>query len=618
MGNQVILTALRGMRLFSDSPIFKKIARFDIEGFLTNLKFPGVVGLLFVVGFIAYGRVISYPFVHDDIVFIQQRNPGDIHWDFSYLLHATPAKGMLPYYRPFVEVLNTFELMVFGINPWPYHLTNIILHILNGIFVYVLTGFLLKNKNLSFWAAMLFLTHPVQTEAVAAIAGVTNLLFTFFCLLSFILYVLTSEKSCGRWGLVVYGLSLLLFLLALFAKEPAVILPILLIIYEILFGNTASHGSLQKKILRLLGFFIVDGAYLLFRKMVLGTVLFSFLDDKYELWLRVLAIPKVLLTNISIILFPVNLHYYRSVDILEPFFWPLLCFIAVIVAVIFFLYSLPIGNRRVIIFGLAWFLVALLPTLNILPLIIEYSHIFASEHFLYFPLAGMIVAVLWLVEHYTRTKNVRSKRKVSLILILISVIFVSLTIKQNAYWRGEIPLFRRVLSFEKQLGRVHILLGRAYYFNRETDKATPEYLTAFNILQGYVDKANVVSAKNFYLGFIKEIHFDLAHCYEAKGELLRSIEEYTKAIVIDPLDSVLQNNIAANYLTLNHVNAAIEHLNESLRLNPKNVMAINTLAVCYINKGDFKEAERLFRYALEIDSHFSLARDNLKKLLANK
>ena len=96
---------------------------------------------------------------------------------------------------------------------------------------------------------------------------------------------------------------------------------------------------------------------------------------------------------------------------------------------------------------------------------------------------------------------------------LLSLIYLGLTVRQNYYWRAEVPLFERVVKYEN-FGRIHFLLGRAYYFDQKYDAAIQELNTGIAIMQSYLDKIKDPSAKPFYLGFIKEMGFDLDRILE--------------------------------------------------------------------------------------------------------
>ena len=231
-------------------------------------------------------------------------------------------------------------------------------------------------------------------------------------------------------------------------------------------------------------------------------------------------------------------------------------------------------------------------------------------------MVGFVLFVLVVVDRCTHRVFEQKNSLIGwLCLLVVGATLVGKTMEQNNFWRGEIPLFERAVRFEKNIGRLRISLARAYYNNGQFDKAVDEYRVALRIMEEYSHKAKVKEARDFYLGFMKGIHFDLAHCYEAKRDLRRAIDEYKKAIAIDPNDSTLYNNLGSDYLYLGESQAAMGYFQEAVRLDARNVFAMNNLAVCYIEKGDMDKAEFLLRKALNVDRRSSLAGQNLERLL---
>src|SRR5262249_24708093 len=144
-------------------------------------------------------------------------------------------QGANPYYRPALDVLYKTEYVLFGFNPHGYHLFNVLLHILNGVMVYALVYFLGAGTSFAAVTAMLFLIHPVQTESVACVAGVSNLVYSWAVLVSLLLYIIARSKSAGKYSVLVYALSLIYFLIALFSKEQAIVLPFLIVLFDLCF-----------------------------------------------------------------------------------------------------------------------------------------------------------------------------------------------------------------------------------------------------------------------------------------------------------------------------------------------------------------------------------------------
>lgn len=515
---------------------------------------------LCVLGFLAYGQTITYPFVHDDVVFIQQ-NPRIAFWDWKNIFQGTvipvdPSSVINVYYRPLLELLYRAEHVFFGLNPSGYHFLNILFHIANSFLVYCLVNVLVPGKKgFALAAAVLFLLHPVQSEAVACISGISNLLFAFLVLASLCFYL--------RNPIIFYFLSLLAFALALLAKEQAVVLPILIILLEMICPSSVMR-PIRPRAVRAGGYFVVLIIYFLVRKILLPEGAMPAIAFNYELLLRVLSTPRTVLMYLGAIFFPHDLHYYRSVDILRPNGVSIGIFLVVFAAAVRTVLKAPQPHRRLLFLGAGWFGITLLPVLNIVPLINEYSLILTAEHFLYLPLAGILLFVLGLGDLFlTRLPERRRVFVAKGCVFLAAVIFLTATVRQNMCWAGEIPLFERTVRFEKDFGRAHMLLAKAYYKNGEYVKAIGTYRRALAIMDGYLAKVGPHPVASVYLGFIKEIHSDLAHCFEGLGDFQETVNWYLRALVIDHNDVVVHNNLGVIYLKLGDQEKAAAHFREA-------------------------------------------------------
>lgn len=131
---------------------------------------------------------------------------------------VNPDKFKVPIYSRPIQILSyAIDYRIWKLNPFGYHLMNMILHILNAILIFVLFSELFKNKLCAFFGALLFGVHPVFTSAVTYISGRADVLLLLFSLLMVICFI----KSIKTWGLVLsyYILSLLCFVFVLGSKE---------------------------------------------------------------------------------------------------------------------------------------------------------------------------------------------------------------------------------------------------------------------------------------------------------------------------------------------------------------------------------------------------------------
>ncbi len=579
--------------------------------------------------------------MHDDLVFIQNNPEISRLSDWQGIFIRTPRQdGIInPYYRPLLELLYRVQYRFFEFHAGAYHVFNVALHIFNSL----LLLFLLKRIFYQFpelragkagengvcprgpfpgcspgliaaWLlAVIFLIHPVQSESVACVSGISNILLVFLCSSSFILYLrAASGRATGTlWPVMWYVLSACSYLLALFTKEQAVVFPLLLLAYE------STVPSREKKSRRspyifIGSLFLIMAAYFLFRKIVLGQMIQAFWVYDHEMFLRIKAIPRTLLIYMRILVFPWDLHYYRSLDILDPQKGAVALLLLCMAAVLFLGKKLPASLRSLYIWGCLWFGITLAPMLNFLPLIHEYSFIALFEHFLYWPMTGFFLSLFVVVFHvsqgrrwFSRTPSFRCLIPAVLILFL-----AVMTLGQNRYWRAEVPLFERAVKYEKNLARLRILLGKAYFMDGQISAAAGQFEQALGILAAYVKRVKEEEPRRLYLLFMKEAYFNLAQCYDKTGHLAYTVRYYQAALKIDPNDSMILNNLGTVFLRKSDLPAAENMFILAVQANPQDLMAKSNLALCYIMQGKEQQGGMLLQEVLSIAPDFPPARKN--------
>ncbi len=542
--------------------------------------------ILFVVGILAFAQTVYYPFVHDDVVFIVA-NPTIQTIDLGQIFLRTDADKTVSlintYYRPMLDLLYRIEYRLFHFNPFGYHLVNVLLHAANGVLLFLILQTILRNLVLTFFTALVFLIHPIQSEAVSCIVGISNVLFVTFFFLS-IFYYLKQDKN-----VVNFICSLVFFLAALFTKEQAVILPVLLVFYELVW--TKRRKDVFKSIS---GHLVILCFYFVFRKMAVGQSGID-LGSAEELRLRLLSIPSTLLMYLQILFVPRGLHYYRSTDILLPYMLPMAALLGVFTLVFLSQRNINEHDRKIAGFGFGWFLITLLPTLNILPLVNEYSLILTSEHFLYLPMVGIFIAVAAYCHHFIKNSSALNKPVIiGGMMIVLSLTYFSLTVRQNTYWRSEVALFERMMAYEKNFARGHMLLGRAYYFDLQLDKAVEEYLKGEERMKFYISQVSNADLKKFYEGFLKEIYFEIAHVYQQIGNDEQTLSYYKKLIELDPYFGKGFTNLGVFYASKGEFDKAMDAFLRASTLDPYDPVVWQNLFMMYRRNGDEPNAQKAF------------------------
>lgn len=237
---------------------------------------PILLFLLALVAGVLYLNTLSHGFVWDDHTYILGNPQFQEGRYFPHYFVSDFCEGVNEdcfFYRPLVSLTYLMDQLFWGENPFGYHLTNIIIHILVSLLVYAVVGALLQNKIAAWIGAILFAIHPIHSESVSFIAARTDPPATLFYLLAFFFYLKISHCK-GVQGLMVQAVSLLCFSLALATKEIAVTLPLVLMIHSLLFPKPhRSIRGLWKRLGPSVPYWLVLSAYLLLRKQIFGAPL---------------------------------------------------------------------------------------------------------------------------------------------------------------------------------------------------------------------------------------------------------------------------------------------------------------------------------------------------------
>ncbi|MBW1677892.1 MAG: hypothetical protein JRJ79_15150, partial [Deltaproteobacteria bacterium] len=217
--------------------------------------------IIALVSFIIYSNTLNSPFVFDDINnIVENTKAGDLGYYLSKTLNGT---------RSFVNATFAINYHFNQLNVTGYHLVNIIIHVIAGFLVYLLAVLtfrtpLLKDHPLQAYArilpvcsALLFVAHPVQTQAVTYIIQRYASMAAMFYLMAMVCFIkarliyLQDRRFWASKHLLYYGLSFTAGFLAASSKETAATLPVMILLYEYTFIET-SLRAWQKRLLYLL------------------------------------------------------------------------------------------------------------------------------------------------------------------------------------------------------------------------------------------------------------------------------------------------------------------------------------------------------------------------------
>lgn len=512
--------------------------------------------LLVIITFAVYFSSLFNHFVWDDEQFIY-RNQYVATFNVAKIFSTNTIAGAgetSNYYRPITTLSFAWDHLFWGLNPIGYHITNTLLHIGAGIVLYIILKKLRFSKA-AFWLALLFLVHPIQTEAVTYANSRGDSMFTLLGFASLLSLLYVYEKKSYLFS--IYNLEIkvptwifalttpVLYIASILGKEIGIaILGLhgLLLLY--LFISTKKNiFTLIKEhtlsIIVVITNIIVAGGYLLLRATTLNfNNSFDFYNDasiySQSLLVRLLTFCKIIFIYIKLLLFPYPLHMERDTALVTSptSIWPLL--FTLLVTVLVFLSWHEFKKKHSVYIGLGslWFFVMLVPVSGIIAI-----NGLLYEHWLYVPMVGFFIAL------YGVFKLFFSKvfKKGTYLLTILVLIYSILTIHQNYLWGTPVRFYSYLLKHTDS-ARIHNNLAMSLAEEGKNQEALLEYEKALefglpypniyhNMANTYVTLGQYDEAEKNYLEAIK-LNPNFFHSYIKLIELYVQLKEYDKAIAI--------------------------------------------------------------------------------------
>ncbi len=493
-----------------------------------------------------------------------------------WLTHNTLAGVGLQsnYYRPFLFFTFALNYVISGTNPFGYHLLSNLIHIANGILVFSILYLVFRRKLLAFLTSLIFLVHPLQTEAITYIAGRGDVLVTMFMLASLLLFYLAESKNKDwlDWRKI---LSLVFLVLALLSRETGIIFPVLILAFYIAaLSPDRFIKSVKAGLIKTWPYFGIVFIYGILRLTVLNfqnTLNFYAEPNIYSenLYVRFFTFLPILWGYIKLLFVPTGLHMERSINVYTSLFqWPVWLVATGVFCSLYFVYRLyrkknPGMDYNIWLLGLSWFFIALGPVSGITPI-----NALMYEHWLYLPMIGFwLIVSFYLVRLFDYLK--KDRKYLFVICVLLFGAYVSFfcyqSVKRNILWGDEEKFYMDILKYEPASSRINNNLGNLYFNNGDIKNAEIYYRKATEVGDVFA-----------------EPYYNLGTILQSKGDIYGAIQLYEKAIEINPGFYYPYQNLSVIYAQQGDLTKAIENIETLKLLLPNNPRVYYNSALIYI------------------------------------
>ncbi len=574
---------------------------------------------LFFLTALAYANTWRAPFNFDDFNVIRRHI--EIHGDEFFQFSSIR-------YRHLFHLSFVLNQKLGGYDPFVYHLTNNLIHVLNGVLAFFLARMTIFHgtslgrsaaNRISFVTAGLFLLHPIHVEAVTYLSGRGNGLSGFFSLLSLYLFArgcLANQKIAPRFAL--YFFSLISFGAAVLSKETTIFLPLGIALYDLCFMRSSAWAPFRHRFI----WIYLPLPVFAFGFLAKAPEFVTFILDWAEKINLRYALDQfsVLGYGLKLYFFPINQSFdYEFSSSWYHFSW---VWVFATLAGVFIFLGLSFWSKKfkpsagVFVFGALWALSALAPTNTLLPRLDPFS-----ERNFYLPGFGLDLILATLLYLVCKGRFISLNVKYSVHALAVVFLFLCLSVlttERNMVYRSQSALWKDVLQKFPGKARAQHNLGHFYLRKQQYDLAYLIY-----------NRLAISKTTPFYRA---QAHINLGIIYEARNNFRRAEWEFRKAMQIDSSIPTSYYNLASRIASRGDYSNALDlYLKAEQRYkkyrwgydSPPEL--ILNIAKVYFKLGNWPEAEARARefltfkkdarqaHLLLLQSHLEMGRVDLAK-----
>ncbi len=541
-----------------------------------------VVIIFFVVFLLNYQSVKS-GYIFDDQEIVKK--------DYSF--RDFSLKNLSPAERPIRYISFAIDYKLHGGKPEGFHYTNIFLHAVVSILLFLLLSTFFNDK-VGFILTILFVSHPIVGDSVFPISHRKEMLYAIFVLSGFLLHI-----KGGKWKYA----APVLWVLGMLSKETAVSFPLLIFIYDILFDK---EGIKSKKwyYAVYIGLIVIAGIVVLFDNRF-GVSSYSailqenrFFSGK-SVWSVFMSIPYAMFVYFTHIFFPYNLVILDSIEpitkILSLRFFAGLLSLVVFVGLLVFLIK---RKRKYEVFGLIWFLLFYLPVSGILP--VAYL---VADRYMYVPLMGFVIA----------SGSIYSNKKGFITFLIIIGIFSVMYIQRENVYKNPISLWEHVVKKypNSQIGwnNYGLEVMRTGDYKKAEEcfkmaiKSDTSYYKSYNNLAALYAKTGEYGLAKVYFFRAYEVNpYDPRPLYYAGIVSLKMGDKIGAIRIFNYMILTKYNEYAPVWFGMgslafdrNDYKRAAVLIKTGLQFDSLNLKAVRALIEAYIMEGDTARADSVYR-----------------------
>lgn len=568
------------------------------------------------------------------IVFWPSRQNNLTNWDdktyvtenpYIRTLHGDSTASTINYhftnfifanYHPFTTLTYAVIYNQSELDPALYHTVNILLHVANVLLVFLLIWGITKQQIVAFTTAIIFALHPMHVESVVWISELKDVLFTFFYLLSLLMYWNYLDKSGSKAKY--FTLALLFFIFSLFSKGMAVTLPILLVGMDYFKGRSVHLKTILEKV-PFFALSIVFGLIAISAQKSANAVADMQNISFFE---RLFLSCYALCLYVYKFVLPINLScFYAYPTKIGGTGVPLKVYLSIIpvLGAAFILFKWFRFNR-LILFGTLIFLGSIAIVLQLLPV----GDAVIAERYTYIPYIGLGLILGHIFQQISDGKLPKAtalKNVISPFLVVITIVFAFSSFQRSKVWENSLILWSDAIEKDPTVSRQYRSRGDAYEMELKMHKeAIIDYTKSIELNPYYDDAYYNRGIALYYNQQFKEAladynkafeinptakgrHFNRAITYHTLNQLENALKEYDLAIREKETSPDIFYNRGLCLQQLKKNQLAIEDFNVAIEQNPSNAAIYNRLGLSYFFLKQYDKALQNYSKSIALQNN---------------
>lgn len=554
--------------------------------------------------FIAYSSALTGQFTNwDDLVYVVD-NP--LLKTFSLQsISRLLTENYMGNYHPLTMLSLAVDRAIFGLNPFMFHLNNLLVHIVNSFLVLIFIRRLTGNLHIGAIAGLIFGLHTFHVESVAWISERKDVLYTMFYLLALIFYLEFIKQRSVKW----FVLSLLVFLLSCLSKGQAVTLSPTLVLLDIFLGRKWLSMPVLLEKVPFFAFSLIFGIVAINAQAGADATVVA----NFPLYERFAIASYGLVMYILKLILPFSLSSYYGYPLigegegLPVFYWffvlPALTFIAA------WVYSYK--KSKVVFLGVGLFLVNIFTLLQLLPV----GKAIMADRYVYVPSIGFSFLIGWYVVH----QRWFSRRELGYFAIgSYALLLGFLTFQRGKVWADSVTLWSDVIEKNPEVVIAYYNRGNVYMNSDAYERAIQDFSTCVKLdpthWEAYINRGVTKTKQKDFVSAIGDfdaalsIDSTILKAYINRANALRMLKDYDRALVDYNKAGRIKPDMAELYLNrsilkfeMKDIDGSLIDLDMALHLDSKYLSAFINRAYIKKEKGDYSGSLADYTSAIELN-----------------